>query len=220
MDKFRNKYRISSTRLQNWNYRWNAVYYVTICTRDQHCYFGEIAEGRMVLSRIGIIANVLWHEIAKHCKNVELGPFVVMPNHIHGILIISGNNDDGQNVTDIGVETTHALSLRSGETPHAINVETTHALSLRTGETNPGVTGDAAIGKSRFQHQGRNTLSSLVGSYKSAVSKHAHRLGFEFAWQSRFYDRIIRDEQAYLIISDYIINNPLKWDEDKYRLPD
>lgn len=211
MDKFRNRYRISSTRLQNWNYGWNAVYYVTICTRDQHCYFGEIAEGRMVLSRIGIIANVLWHEIAKHCKNVELGEFVVMPNHIHGILIISGNNDDGQRVTDIGVETTHALSLRTGETNPA---------DRNPGETNPGVTGDAAIGKSRFQHQGRNTLSSLVGSYKSAVSKHAHRLGFEFAWQSRFYDRIIRDEQAYLTISDYIINNPLKWDEDKYRLPD
>jgi len=60
------------------------------------------------------------------------------------------------------------------------------------------------------------SLSRIVGSYKSAVSKHAHRLGYEFAWQSRFYDHIIRNENDYVRISEYIVNNPQKWVDDKF----
>ncbi len=72
------------------------------------------------------------------------------------------------------------------------------------------------IGEQRFQNQGKNTISSIVDSYKSAVTKHAHRLGFEFMWQSRFYDNIIRDEKSYNKILNYIVNNPLKWEEDMF----
>jgi hypothetical protein len=61
-----------------------------------------------------------------------------------------------------------------------------------------------------------NSVSSIIGGYKSAVTKHAHRLGYDFDWQSRFYDHIIRDEKSYDRISNYIINNPAKWDNDKF----
>ncbi len=64
-------------------------------------------------------------------------------------------------------------------------------------------------GQKRFQNQGKNTLSSIIGSYKSAVSKHAHRLGYGFAWQRNYYEHIIRNEQAYQKISEYIINKIL-----------
>lgn len=70
--------------------------------------------------------------------------------------------------------------------------------------------------RARFQNQGKNTVSAILGAYKSAVSKHAHRLGFEFAWHSRFHDHIIRDDVEYQRISDYIVNNPAKWEKDKY----
>ncbi|RKY77491.1 transposase, partial [candidate division KSB1 bacterium] len=112
MDKFKGKYRIPSTRLQNWDYRWNGYYFVTICTENKEEYFGEIKNGKMHLSPIGIIADVLWHEIKNHAKNVELGEFVVMPNHIHGIIIL--NNDN--NISD-NVETLHATSLRQTSQP-------------------------------------------------------------------------------------------------------
>jgi putative transposase len=56
----------------------------------------------------------------------------------------------------------------------------------------------------------------MIRSYKSAVSKYAHQLGFDFAWQSRFHDHIIRNEQSFNTISEYILNNPLKWQEDKF----
>jgi putative transposase len=104
--KFRNRYRIFSNRLQNWNYGWNASCFVTICTQGRECYFGRVLNGKMELSGTGISANVLWCEITNHSKNIELGEFVVMPNHVHGILILNGNND-------ANVETTHALSLQS-----------------------------------------------------------------------------------------------------------
>lgn len=180
--KFQNKYRISSIRAQWWDYGWNGAYFITICTQNREHYFGEIQNDKMVLSEVGIIADILWHQIPIHHKNVELGDFVVMPNHIHGILII----DKKLNNANI-VETGHALSL--SEKP----------------------------GSQRFQNIGKNTISSIVGSYKSAVTKHANRLGYTHQWQKLFYDNIIRDNNQYQRISDYIVSNPENWAKDKFK---
>lgn len=59
-DKYQNKYRVASIRLQNWDYRWDAAYFITICTKDREEYFGEIKNGEMTLTGVGIIANVFW----------------------------------------------------------------------------------------------------------------------------------------------------------------
>ena len=72
------------------------------------------------------------------------------------------------------------------------------------------------IGLKRFQNQGKNTISSIVGSYKSAVTRHARRLGFEFGWQASFHDHIIRTDHSYQTITNYIRENPSKWTEDKF----
>src|SRR5690606_30576081 len=88
MDRYKNKYRIPSARAQWWDYGWNGAYFITICTQNRVHFFGEIKEGKMTLSRLGVIADMLWHEIPNHSKYAELGDFVVMPNHIHGILIL------------------------------------------------------------------------------------------------------------------------------------
>lgn len=197
-NKYRNKYRIPSTRLQKWDYGWNAIYFVTICTWHREHYFGEINNGAMCLSPIGTIANVLWHELKNHFNNIELDAFVVMPNHIHGIIAINNNVNNGDNIA-----TTHDMVVT--------HVETTHALSLQSQPQSA-----KTIGQRRFQHQGSGTLSSIVGSYKSAVSRHAHRLGYDFVWQSRFYDRIIRNNDALTRVQTYIAKNPLNWKEDKF----
>ena len=86
-DKFQNKYRIASTRLQNWDYRWNVPYFVTICTQNREHYFGEIINHKMHLSKQGVLAHVFWYEIKNHAENIDLDEFIVMPNHIHGIVI-------------------------------------------------------------------------------------------------------------------------------------
>lgn len=211
-DKFQNKYRIPSARLQSWDYASEGSYFITICTKDMVHHFGEIENGKMILSNSGVIADLMWYEIKNHTKNIELGEFVVMPNHIHGILILNG------------VETRHALSKNdinalsenniNNETMHSTiidNNETMHALSLPQSEQS-----EKTIGQQRFQNQGKNTISSIIGSYKSAVTKHCNRLGFEFAWQPRFHDHIIRDAQSFENIQNYIASNPMNWGNDKF----
>ncbi|WP_316806988.1 transposase [Pedobacter agri] len=114
-NKFQNKYRIPSARLQSWDYTNAGAYFITICTEDRHHYFGKVINGKMVLTNAGVIADILWHEIKHHNKNIELGEFIVMPNHIHGILIL---NDNGMK----NIETGHALSLapKRPNRPHPI----------------------------------------------------------------------------------------------------
>ncbi len=210
-DKFNNKYRIPSARLQNWDYRWAGAYFITICTQNREHYFGEIENGEMQLSSIGIIADVMWHEIKNHSKTIEFDSFVVMPNHIHGILILNGIDTDIVNDNgNVVVETGHAV-----ETGHVVAVETGHALSLQSQSQSQSQT-EKTIGQKRFQNIGNNSISSIVGSYKSAVTKHTHRLGFEFNWQTRFYDHIIRNDDSFKKIQTYIGENPAKWHDDKF----
>ena len=109
MAKYKNKYRIESTRLKGWDYRNPGEYFITICTQNRQHFFGECKNGKMKLSTAGAIAQGFWFEIPKHYDHVQLGEFVVMPNHVHGILILSemknGNNGDGGNDGGIAVET-------------------------------------------------------------------------------------------------------------------
>ncbi len=195
--KFQNKYRNVSIRLQQWDYAWNAAYFITICTKNREYYFGEISAGKMQLSPVGILADVLWYEIKNHTRHVILGAFVVMPNHVHGILILDDGNDGTDSTLTEPVGPRHALGLPPPTPPS---------------HQSPSLT----PGKNRFQNQGRNTVSSIIGSYKSAVTRHAHRLGHEFELQSRFHDHIIRNDESFGRIENYIITNPLNWKDDKF----
>ena len=102
---FNNKYRIPSARLQSWNYANEGMYFVTICTQNRDQHFGNIVESVLVPSEIGKIA---WNEWFKAVElrpdmNIELGEFVVMPNHVHGIIIIGRNKfnkPDYSNITE------------------------------------------------------------------------------------------------------------------------
>jgi putative transposase len=162
MEKYKNKYCIASSRAQWWNYSWNSAYFITICTQKREHYFGEITNKKMQLSNVGILADVFWHEIKNHAKNIELDAFIVMPNHIHCILILNGND---------------------------LNIEQSN---------------EKTIGQQRFQSQEKNSVSSIIGSYKAAVTKHANRLGLEFGWQTRFHDHIIRNNEEFERIATYI----------------
>lgn len=156
----------------------------------------------MNLSRIGIIADLCWQEINNRRKNLELGEYVIMPNHIHGILKlndINSNNDDNGETGENVAYTRHALYLSESESETKTVTEPTKS-----------------PGQKRFRNPGKNTISSIIGSYKSAVTKHAHRFGFDFAWQSRFHDHIIRNQGEYQRIEKYITENPSKWLDDRF----
>jgi len=120
MERFQHKYRIPSSRASWWDYGLAGAYFITICTTHRQHFFGEIHQGRLQISSVGVLADVLWHEIRHHAQQVELGAFVIMPNHIHGILILNGIADNA-NI----VETRHALSLQPTTTTPIITWATT-----------------------------------------------------------------------------------------------
>lgn len=98
MVKFRNRYRIKSHRAQWWDYSREAAYFVTICTQKKVFYFGNIVKQQMVLSSTGELAERIWKEIPFHFPNVNLGAYVIMPNHVHGIIILGPSTEKDENV--------------------------------------------------------------------------------------------------------------------------
>ena len=264
-DKFANKYRISSARLENWDYRLHSAYFVTIITKNRKNYFGRMVNGKMNLSGAGIIADILWYDMVRHSKIGKPDTFVVMPDHIHGIVIISNNvatapggqNPDQGNTgadqgsdrgvvggdtvdwnTDWGVVGGDTVDWKGdrgvvggdtvdwngdwgvvGGDPVDWNaVETLHATSLPP--CDPSTYDPSTCDpKTRQLMAGISpkpgSLSAIIRSYKSAVTRHANRLGFPFAWQPRFHDHIIRNENEYLRIHHYNLNNPKNWPPTK-----
>ncbi|MBF0377412.1 MAG: hypothetical protein HQK72_07995 [Desulfamplus sp.] len=193
MEKYQNKYRIQSARAQWWEYGSNGSYFVTICTKNRDHFFGEIMDGKMNLSIIGHFAHSCWYEIPEHFPFVELGEFVVMPNHVHGIVIINKSNYVEMNGRN--VETQNFASLH----PH-------HPQSHPSTSDNP---------KNQFGPQSKN-LPSIIRGYKVGVTKNARLINSDFAWQTRFHDHIIRNDNQYKHICEYIINNSINWEKDNF----
>jgi len=188
MDKFNGRYRISTTRLQNWDYGWNAPYFITICTQNREHFFGEITNATMHLSKTGDLAQHYWNEIPKQFPYIELGEFVVMPNHIHGIVIIN----------------------KTTERRYAINRVSTSSTSPTNKSTIPGgKTGN----KNPMLH---DNLSRVIRWYKGRMTFECRKIEHGFLWQSRFYDHVIRDYGSYQRIAEYIRNNPANWQADKF----
>ncbi len=195
--KFKNKYRIKSARLPNWDYGSNGMYFITICTQNREHFFGEIIDGKMQLNEIGKLANQYWNEIPQHFPYVKLGEFVVMPNHMHGILIIdkTDNGDDVSVSVSVSVQTLQCNVSTPNATPQP---HTNKNKKMANISPKPG------------------TISTIIRSYKSAVTKNARKIHAGFAWQPRFHDHIIRNDKSFHNISNYIINNPINWKEDKF----
>ncbi len=201
-DLYQQRYRIPSVRLQAWDYRSNAAYFVTICTKTMIRHFGHITDGAvMEYSLLGATAFQFWNEISKRNPNVFLDAFVIMPNHVHGIIIINTpqtNQSDGSTTSTLG------------ETLTAGYVEPLHATALQTQpqQTQPQPQKNELMSQISPK---QGSLSAIIRSYKSAVTKFAGEQGLDFAWQSRFYEHIIRNDDEFNRIRLYIQNNPAKW---------
>lgn len=180
MEKFKNKYTIKSSRLQGYDYSQNGIYFVTICTKGREHFFGEIENETMNLSDIEKIANQFWQEIPKRFPFVNLDEFIIMPNHVHGIVEICNESNARRD---------EALPrLYTGKYP-------------QMSEISPKP----------------KSLSVIIGSFKSIVSKIANKknTNIYFHWQSRFYDHIIRNDESFNKIREYIAINPKMWERDR-----
>ena len=203
MDKFKDKYRIDSNRLKAWDYGKNAHYFVSICTQDKSCFFGEIKEGKMILSAVGHIANLYWMEIPNHFPFVELGANIVMSNHVHGVITINKYDDvNGGTVDgDMGVETPK-LDVSTVKMMQTANI-TNHTTA-----------------KNRTQNASKkwkpSVLGAIINQYKRVCTINARKINPNFAWQSNYHDHIIRNNKSYRNITNYIMSNPMKWQEDQF----
>jgi REP element-mobilizing transposase RayT len=218
-EKFQNKYRIASHRRPGWDYSSNGMYFITVVTQNMVCNLGEVVMGdvpAVQLSDFGKIVDAEWHKSFEIRNELFLDKYIIMPNHLHAIVVINndeimmGNGDGGDGGGDNGGD--------GGGDGGGDNVET-H--------------GRASLPQPQLQtlHRLPKSISSFFGGFKSAVNSKIddyideHQLNIpkynrnNHFFQPNYHDHIIRDEQSYHRISNYIINNPAKWCDDKfYRL--
>lgn len=187
-----------SIRLVGFDYTASATHFVTICVRDHQCVFGSIVDATMQLSEIGKIASHNWSEIARIRQCISLDEFIVMPNHIHGIItIMNRDNDHSPRVWRIKHVPKQPVSLCD-----------TERASCDTERASPCDAPTACLK--------RNSLGSIIGQFKIATTKHIRAAGYpDFAWQRNYYERIIRDDRALESVCAYIRNNPANWARDR-----
>ena len=169
-----------SIRLKGYDYTQPGAYFVTLCTHDRAHLFGEVVDGEMRLNEWGEIVRDEWFKTAQVRPYVQLrdDEFVVMPNHIHGIIWIADNVGATRRV----------------------------APTDRVAPTTPRGPAPQSIG-------------AIIGQFKSAVTKRMNELRDTpgaLVWQRNYYEHIIRNERALNAIRQYIDENPLRWDLDRY----
>ena len=203
-EKFKNKYRIQSARLPSYDYASNGAYFITICTKNREHFLGEIKNENMQYSEIGKIACDCWQQIPDHFSFVKLGEWVVMPNHVHGVIFI-GKNDPAVRPVDT-VETQDLASQNNTASQNNVKTQDMQTQDLASLQKP----------KNKFGPPSKN-LASITRGFKIGVTKYARTNTDIFdVWQPRFYDRIIRNENELHRISQYIISNPQNWENDDY----
>lgn len=187
-----------SIRLKGYDYSQNGLYFITICCQNRICRFGHIENKKMILNEYGEIAYNEWGKLAERFPNFELDVFQIMPNHMHGIIVLNNKN----------------ASVGSGFTPDRTLQNQGKGQPQGIAPTN-----DKPIGIAPTNDR---TVSDILGAYKSLVANGCLEIfksknkTMGKLWQRDFYEHIIRNEQAYVRISEYIKNNPAKWAEDKF----
>ena len=160
-----------SIRLKDYDYSMSGLYFITICCNDRMCIFGEIINGDITLNNLGNSAKECWLEIPDHFPNAILHEFIIMPNHVHGIIELI-------NLDSVKSETSHV---------------------------------------NKFQKMIPNSIGSIVKGFKIGVTKWARKNSdIITVWQRNYHEHIIKNQISYHNISSYIVNNPQKWQDDKF----
>ena len=192
------KHHRRSIRLKGYDYSQAGAYFITIVTQGRTCLFGDVEDGEMRLSTWGEIAREEWFKTAQIRPYVRLhdAEFVVMPNHVHGIIWIV---DDDDNV--VGARRRH-VGARRRRAP--------------TGRDAPVSDHDTTV--ERFGVPVCGSIPTIVRAFKSATTKRVNALRNTPGapvWQRNYSEHIIRSEESLNRIRDYIANNPLQWEWDR-----
>jgi len=198
VEKFQNKYRIPSARAKWHDYN-GGEYFITICTAGREHYFGEIRDGIMILNVLGKYTVDNLERINQHYPYCVVPLFVVMPNHIHAIVVIDEKTNGN----------------KTPNVPNVIDVETMCTSSLQT-EINERWKNKWVDEKMQSVSARRGKLSTAMGGFKRAVTRFSNENVIDFAWQTRFHDHIIRNQDEMNRIACYVENNVTTWENDKF----
>lgn len=225
-----NHHQRRSIRLLGYDYTQAGAYFITICSRDRACFFADIQDQVARLTPIGEVVAACWEAIPHHFAAAELDAFVVMPNHLHGIVVLGG-----------GLATMHSAANAvatvrdaAGHQDTACPEDTACRVPTKGGSVPGGATGYAAAGE-RFGAPVAGSIPTIVRSFKGSVTKAinddpqlsaacrtflADRLGplppgrMPSPWQPRFHEHIVRNDRALDRLRVYIAANPVRWRED------
>ncbi len=195
-------YRNGSLRADWCNYRNSGDYFVTICTKFKMPHFGFIRNNKMCLSDEGAVAHTYWESIPDHFPFVQLGEFIVMPDHVHGIIFL--DHDKNMDFPPIDQADQSLVHVKEKVFPREkIKVEASDLIETQ----------EKSIISKRMAtiSPKKGSLASIIRSYKSAVTKACHLLNPDFSWQPLYYDHIIRNKEELNQISEYIWYNPERW---------
>jgi putative transposase len=186
------KHQRRSIRLKGYDYTQSRAYFLTICVYEQECLFGEVVAGLMRINDYGRTAQREWERLPARFKNIALEAFVIMPNHIHSIIVIadeSGRVGARQDISE-------TLAYNRPAVPLPDNPQ-------------------------NIEHFGRPVLGpipTIVRSYKSAVSlriNHIRAMSKGPIWQRNYYEHVIRSEADLSRLRAYIQANPARWAADR-----
>ena len=231
-EKFQNRYRIPSARATWHNYN-EGTYFVTICTYGRKHYFGEISDGEMQMTPIGEYAQECIRQIPQHHPYAEIPFWVVMPNHIHAVIVIYRDKIpyEKRNVKLVSkpvVDGTFRKSIIVETFRKSIGVETFHETSLQEPEQTTESEQTTEPEQSVIPEQPtipepiqiathmQSWLSIIVRLFKQSVTLFAKDNSMPFAWQSRFHDYIIRNDAEMNRIARYIGQNVAEWTHDDF----
>jgi REP element-mobilizing transposase RayT len=178
------KHHRRSIRLKGYDYSQPGWYFVTICTQNRAMLFGDVVNGKMVLNDAGRMVAQCWCDIPDHYPHVRLDKYIIMPNHVHGIIEITGDEIDD---TNVGAK--NFSPQQNIQSPH-------------------------------FRSPSK-TIGSIIRGFKIGVTKwFRQHTKIHTVWQRNYYEHIIRNENDLNRIRKYIIENPLKWQDDNHYADD
>lgn len=220
MERFQGRYRIPSNRMPGWDYSGHGIYFITLCVEGRESIFGFIDHKKMMLNHYGRIAEEEWIKSEAIRREIELDAFVIMPNHVHGIVILHptftgviGDENDGNDIERAnGNEHADDPGHAKSNTPVADNNDHSNHPRL---------------------HRKPKSLSSFIAGYKSSVTTRINNYIDSYMagaqthgqvkynknnrlWQPNYYDHIIRNDEEYMKIKEYIQDNPSKWMDDRF----
>ena len=234
MTLFGNKYRTQSNRMPKWDYSRNGYYYITMVINNRNCILGNIKNGKMVFSDFGEIINDEWNISFKIRQELFLDEYIIMPNHLHAIIIIKNKSDKIQG----NIEPVEGTGFIRNDDDFIRNAETHGRASQHSDQTdqtdqtnepqydpnNPTINHNTDF---KLYRQPKS-ISSFIAGYKSAVTTKIddfidlHQLKTRKynrknrLWQVNYHDHIIRNDYDYRRIKKYIKNNPSAWTKDHF----